>query len=419
VSGTKNYYLKIMRILQVNKFHYPRGGADKYYLELGKSLEKTGHKVAYFSMKHPKNLKTLYSKHFISRLSFNEGGLVDKIKAPGRMIYSLEAKRKFRQLVNDFKPDIIHIHNIYHQISPSILDVARAKKIPVVMHLHDYKLICPNYQLFCQGKICEACKKNKYFNCVKKRCFKNSFSKSLLAALEMTIHHNILGIYKKGITLFIAPSHFMKEKVGEYGWDKERIKVIYNPFSANLEASDSEIENIEKQNYLLYFGRLSKEKGLNILISAISKSGSQLKIAGIGPEEKNLKELSYNLKASVEFLGFKSGKELKDLIIKARAVIIPSIWYENMPLSMLEALNLGTPVIASEIGGMPEIIKTGYNGLLFKPGNEEDLVEKISSINNYDLKKLSQQARNSTKDLTANNNLNKVVEIYKEILGNK
>lgn len=405
-----------MRILQVNKFHYPRGGADKYYLELGEALEKAGHKVAYFSMRHPKNIPSSWDRYFVSRLSFNEGGIKDKLKAPGRIIYSLEAKSKFKKLVLDFKPDIIHIHNIYHQLSPSILDVAKKYKIPVVMHLHDYKLICPNYQLFCRGQICEACKKDKYFNCVYRRCFKNSLSQSLLAALEMTIHHKWLKIYKKNISLFIAPSNFMKNKVVEYGWDEKKIRVVYNSFSASLSASQEELRSKKEGDYLFYFGRLSLEKGLSALIKAATLSKQNLKIAGVGPCYEDLKKLAISLNAPVEFLGFKTGEKLKKLIMEARAVVLPSIWYENMPLSLLEALSLKTIVIASLQGGMPEIIKPGYNGLLFEAGNVNDLATKIKELSNYNLKKMRENAYLSVSNLNVENNLNEVMGVYQELI---
>ncbi|MDI3496435.1 MAG: hypothetical protein PWQ35_456 [Patescibacteria group bacterium] len=405
-----------MRILQVNKFHYPRGGADKYYLELGEALTVAGHQVAYFSMQHPKNIASDFDKYFVSRLSFNEGGWRDKLKAPGRIIYSLEAKRKFEALVLDFKPDIIHIHNIYHQLSPSILDVAKKYKIPVVMHLHDYKLICPNYQLFCRGQICEACKKRRYFNCVRRRCFKNSFSQSLLAAIEMTIHHKWLKIYQKNISLFIAPSKFMKNKVSEYGWDEKKIKVIYNFFSNSLKAGAEELRNKKEKDYLFYFGRLSEEKGISTLIEAAALSKQQLKIAGLGPELDHLKDLAKKLKVEADFLGFKTGEELKKLIMEARAVVLPSIWYENMPLSMLEALSLKTIVIASAQGGLPEIIKPGYNGFLFTALDAKDLATKIKELKNFNLDVLRENARLSVANLTVENNLKEILGVYQEIL---
>jgi glycosyltransferase involved in cell wall biosynthesis len=407
-----------MRILQVNKFHYARGGADKYYLRLGAALEKAGHEVAYFSMQHPKNETTPYAKYFVSRLSFNEGGLKDKLKTPGRMIYSLEAKRKFKKLLNDFKPDIIHIHNIYHQISPSILSVAKQAGIPVIMHVHDYKLICPNYQLFAHGEICEACKPHKYCKCVQKKCFKDSRTKSFLAALEMFIHHSVLKIYKRNITEFITPSAFMRTKLVEWGWRLDKIKVIINPFDAELNlAPDGKVPSLE--NYLLYFGRLSEEKGLKILIEAAAITGAKLKFVGDGPQKIELDTLAKKINANLEFLGFKSGEELKNIILKAKAVVIPSIWLENMPLSLLEALNLGKVVVASKIGGIPEIIKDGDNGLLFIPGDIKDLARRINDLSDLDLVKIGERARESVKNLNEAENLRQVETLYQELLNKK
>jgi glycosyltransferase involved in cell wall biosynthesis len=404
-----------MRILQVNKFHYNRGGADKYYLSLIKALEQKGHQVAAFSMYHPKNIASPYYRYFVSRLSFNEGGLRNALKTPGRMIYSFEAKRKFKKLVLDFKPEIIHIHNIYHQISPSILDIAARFKIPVVMHLHDYKLICPNYQLFVNGKVCDACRPNKYFWCYRKKCFKNSRIKSALAVLEMYIHHSLLKIYKKNITEFIAPSTFMKQKLVDFGWNSEKINIVINPFDAEMSIAKGE-EAKQEEEYLLYFGRLGQEKGLEILIQAAALTKSHLKFVGIGTEEDKLKKLAEKLKVQAEFLGFKNGPELKYIILRSKAIIIPSIWFENMSLSLLEALNLGKIVIASNIGGIPEIIKHNENGLLFEPGNVHDLADKINSLGRLDIELIKQNAKESVRDLNAENNLQQVEAIYQKIL---
>lgn len=407
-----------MRILQVNKFHYERGGADKYYLALGEALTKAGHELAYFAMQHPKNELSPFSKYFVSRISFNEGGLKDKLKTPGRMIYSLEAKRKFKKLLLDFKPDIIHIHNIYHQISPSILDVAHKMNIPVVMHVHDYKLICPNYQLFANGEICEACKPQRYCQCVKKKCFKDSRSKSILAALEMYIHHSVLKIYERRINTFIAPSGFMKDKLVSWGRRADNIKVITNPFDPQMTLSNQE-KKPASEDYFLYFGRLSEEKGLKILIEAAAESGINLKFAGTGPQMPELDALAKKINASLEFLGFKNGEELKQIILKARAVVIPSIWLENMPLSLLEALNLGKVVIASKIGGIPEIIKSGENGLLFKPGDVQDLSRALKELEKIDINLMEEKARASVSRFNESENRRQIEAVYQEIINKK
>ena len=220
-----------MKILQVNQFYYLRGGAERYFLDLTEALRREGHEVAVFSMQHPKNQATPWSRYFISRISFNEMDLRYALKAPGRVIYSLEAKRKFSQLLDDFQPDVIHIHNIYHHLSPSLLTVAKKRKIPVVMHLHDYKMICPNQSLFTKGAYCERCRDEKFYHCLLNKCLKGSLPGSALATVEMYLHHSVFRIYEKNIDCFIAPSRFMKDTMVRFGQKAEKIRVIYNPYS--------------------------------------------------------------------------------------------------------------------------------------------------------------------------------------------
>ena len=406
-----------MKILQVNKFNYIRGGAEKYFIEISKELEKIGHQVAFFSMHHPKNNSSIWSKYFVSRISFNEARLRDKIITPGRILYSLEAKRKFNKITQDFKPDIIHIHNIYHQISPSILSIAKKYNIPVIMHLHDYKLVCPNYQLFVDDKICYRCRGGKYYNCLKHKCFKKSFWQSFLATIEMYLHHKILKIYKKNIAYFIAPSEFMKNTVVNFGWDKNKIKVIYN-FSEKMDDKISD----KIGDYGLYFGRLSREKGIDILIEALGLSDkkNKLKIIGTGPEENNLKQLVKKLKLSkrVEFLGYKSGQELQDIIRGSRLVYLPSTWNENMPLTLLESLNLRKVVIASRTGGLPELIRDKETGFLFENGNIKELAQIIDNSYNYDLIKMGSKAKESIENLRVEKHLIELLDVYNNILKN-
>lgn len=404
-----------MRILQVNKFNYVRGGAEKYFIEISKELEKIGHQVALFSMHHPKNNPSPWDKYFVSRISFNEAKLRDKIITPGRILYSLEAKRKFNRIIQDFRPDIIHIHNIYHQISPSILSVAKKYNIPVVMHLHDYKLICPNYQLFVDDKICYRCRGGKYYNCLKHTCFKKFFWQSFLATIEMYFHHRILKIWKKNITYFIAPSQFMKKTVVDFGWDKNKIKVIYN-FSEKMDNSIS----VKIEDYGLYFGRLSREKGIDILLQALKLTNkkNKLKIIGTGPEEDNLKQLveELNLSERVDFLGYKSGKELHNIIRKARLIYLPSVWNENMPLTLLESLNLKKVVIASITGGLPELIKDKETGFLFENGNIQELSKVITDSYNYDLIEMGLKAKESVEPLKLEKHIIELLDVYNKIL---
>lgn len=401
-----------MRILQVNKYHHNKGGADKYYLNLSKLLEERGHDLAYFSMQHPDNIESNWSKYFVSNIEFNNGNLFDKFKSPFRIFYSQEAKRKFEKLIIDFKPEIIHLHNIYHQISPSILHVSKKYKIPTIIHLHDYKLICPNYQLFVNNNVCEDCKVYKYYNCFIKKCHKNSYSKSALVAFEMYFHHRLLNIYRKNIDYLISPSNFLRNKFIDFAWDENKITTIYNPFDSNLIKNSK----IKSEDYLLYFGRLSREKGIDIIIKALKNTKILLNIVGKGEYENELKNLASKLNVRVNFLGYKEKQELSEIIQKAKAVIIPSIWYENMPLNMLEALSLEKIVIASNIGGMPEIIKDKQNSFLFEPGSVNSLKETILNLNNYNLKEIEKKAGLSVLNLSPANNIDQVLSVYKRFI---
>lgn len=403
-----------MRVLQANKFFYAKGGADKYFMDLTAALNAAGHETAVFAMADPRNLESPYSKYFVSPVEFNGGGLKDKLKIPGRMIYSLEAKRRFARELDDFKPDIVHIHNIYHQLSPSILKAAKERNIPIVMHLHDYKLICPNYRLFTKNNFCRQClDKKSYWPCFYNNCY-GSRAASFLTALEMTIHHKWLHIYEKNIDFLIAPSEFMRRLVIETGWPEDKIMTIYNPapkISENLTA---------EKDYLLYFGRLAPEKGISDLIEAAKESGRELHIAGAGPEKENIQKrfASEISSGQIKLLGQLSGESLHDEISQARAIVFPSIWPENMPLALLESLAQGKLIIASRVGGLPEIIKDKENGFLFTAGDIKGLKESIETIFNLapeELKQIKIKAQKSAQELDPDVHLQKILKIYSKL----
>ncbi len=406
-----------MKILQVNKFNYRRGGAEKYFLDISDALEKAGHEVAIFSMRHPNNHPSPWEKYFVSNLDFRKNNFFDLLRIPGRIIYSLEARRKFTKLLDDFQPDIIHLHNIYHQISPSILAPAKKRGIPVIMHLHDYKLFCPNYKLYTQNAFCERCLGGKYGNCLKYRCLDNSFFRSLIADFEMWVHHRVFKFYENGINLFISPSEFTKKEAIKFSWPAERIKVLIN----FIDKINNEEITKNESNYLLYYGRLSPEKGIDVLLEALAKVPTgHLKIAGIGMSEEELKSYAKKTKIQdrVEFLGFKSGNELQSLVSGARAVVIPSRWPENMPFTLLESLNAGTPVIAANVGGLPEIIKEGENGFLFKSEDAGDLAEKINLLSSLP-KDVSERAARSVSEFSIDEHLKSLIGIYQDLVNKK
>jgi len=400
-----------MKILLVNKFLYPKGGDTTVTLSTGKLLSEKGHKVIFWGMDHPLNPEYPYKDYFVSYIDFNKPmNFLQQFRTTLRILYSLEAKKKIEKLIERERPDIVHLNNFAHQISPSILDVFVKYKIPTVMTLHDYKLVCPSYSMLIDGKPCEKCRNGKYFWCFLKKCTKGSYVKSLLNVVEMYLHHKILHIYDK-IDVFISPSMFLKKKLKEMGFKKE---IAYLPYFIN--AKDYLPKYSFSKKIICYFGRLSKEKGLFTLIEAMEGTDAKLKIIGDGPIKKDLEEKARkeNLE-NVSFLGYKSGNELKEEVRNSMAVVLPSEWYENYPRSIMEAFALGKPVIGTRIGGIPELVEDNETGLTFEPGNVEDLRDKIEDLINNP-KKISEMGKNARKfiekELNPERHYEELMKIY-------
>jgi glycosyltransferase involved in cell wall biosynthesis len=387
-----------MKVLLVNKFNFVKGGADKYFLDLADLLSARGVKVAKFAMKHPNNLPDKWSKYWPSGINFDRFQMKNFFSYFIHLFWNFEAAKKFGAMLDEFKPDIVHIHNIYHHLSPSILPEAKKRGLPVIMHLHDYKLVCPNYKMFAQGKIDESAKGGKYWQAVVHRAVKNSYVKSALVSLEMWLHHKVLKVYEKNVDLYVAPSKFMKEKMVEWGVPAEKITVLYHFIDVKKFKP-----NFELGKYLLYFGRLDKEKGVDKLLRAMAKvrGDKKLKIVGSGPEYKALKSLAktLGLGARVEFLGPKYGEELKKIIANAYLVVIPSQWYEVFGLVNLEAGALGKFVVAAEIGGIPEAVQASHTALLFNPASVDDLATKINR--SLDNPKMAAEGGREARDFVA------------------
>lgn len=378
-----------MKILQIHKYFTRKrgGGSVTAFFETVKMLSQKGHEVSVFSMQDKDNNPSPYSKYFSGHFDLNEKcGFWEKTRRASKVLYNFEAERNLEKLIKEEKPDIAHLHNFYHYLSPSIINVLKKNNIPIIMTLHDYKLICPNYKLFSEGNICEKCKGGKYYNCFFKRCLKDSLSGSLLAMAEAYLH-KIIGSYEK-VDAFIAPSLFMKNKCVEFGIPREKIKVIRNPIDPENIKKDINY-SLEEKNYFLYYGRLSQEKGIDVLIETVSKLKKEnllgkntLCIAGKGPEEGSLKDLAKRLDVEdrVKFLGFKLGKDLMDTIRQSKFVAVPSVWYDNSPMVILESQIAKKPVLVSDSGGSKESIIDGETGFVFKAGDADDLEEKIKKI---------------------------------------
>lgn len=398
-----------MKIIQVNKFLYPKGGADKYCLTLIAELEKTGDTVVPFGMADSRNLNSSWSKYFSENIDYHQNG--NRFKIVTRLIWNKEAAAKFAKLLDETKPDLIHAHNIYHQLSPSILSAAKKINIPVVMTLHDYKLACPNYLLFTHGKHCERCLKGNYFNCITHNCY-YSYTRSSLAALESFLHNKVWHSYRDNVDLFIAPSNYLKQIMVRAGLAENKIKVLINPAPKYLPTNDG--------SRLLYVGRLSIEKGVDVLLRALKQTNETLDIAGSGPDEEKLKSLckELGLNDRVTWYGQLLGEELEKLKREAKAIILPSIWAENMSLVLLESLAYGKLIIASNSGGTPELIEDNVTGFLFPPGNVQTLAQKINDLNNLSLEQreiMTRAIKDKITPLELSEHLIKLKNIYKQL----
>ena len=377
-----------MKILLINKFHYLRGGAEQVYFNTKKVLEKNGHQVVCFSMKDERNEPCQQDGFFVKNVDF-ENNKQWFWKAL-RYLYYPEAGRKLEQLIREEEPDVAHLHNISHHLSTSIIKVLNKHKIPIVQTLHDYQWIAPNYNMFSRGAIDESCRKHKYYNCIFHKCVRNSFWASVLAVLEL-YYYWIMKPYKK-IQLFISPSQFLKDKYIDYGFPPI-VKVIPNFLDCNNFKPE-----YNPGKYFIYVGRLSFEKGIMTLLKAVKRNQEiNLKIVGSGPQELEIKRyLELNRITNVELIGSKYGYELYDLMKYSKAVVVPSEWYENYPMVVIEAMALGKPVIASDLGGLSEMVDMEINGWLVNAGNVDALkhvLQKVNSLAPEQIISIGQAAR--------------------------
>ncbi len=314
-------------------------------------------------------MESEWSEYFVDEIEFGESYTTfEKIIRAPKVIYSFEAIKKLGKLLSKIKPDICHAHNIYHHISPSVLSVLKHKNIPVVITLHDLKLACPAYNMLAPDGICERCNAGRLYNVVVHKCIKNSLALSGMVMLESALH-SLIGSYKNNVTRFVVPSHFYIEKLVSWGWRRERFTHIPNFIDVHAYTPGK----IAGRPFL-FFGRLSKEKGLETLITAAKIAQVPLLIAGEGPSKEKLMKMVDPSSQDVRFLGYLTGQGLHEAIRSARATVLPSEWYENAPISVMESYALGKPVIGASIGGIPELVKNHETGLTFESGSVESLV---------------------------------------------
>ena len=401
-----------MKILLANKFHWNKGGSEKYYFELGQLLKEHGHEVAYFSMKNEKNIATGDKEYFVEEIDLNTGS---KLKALD-VIYSKSNYKKMIEAIEDFKPDVIHVNNFQRQLSASIIKAANDKNIPVVFTAHDVQAICPAITMMDNDKnVCELCMRGKYLNCIKKSCNKGSKAKSIIGALE-GYYYRSNDIYNKKINYIITPSEFYRTKFIEDGTKPEHVEAIHN----FILASDYDVKT-EIGDYALYFGRLSKEKGINNLIEAFAKcKDGKLYIAGEGPEKDNIEKFIKDNKLGkrVKLLGFLNKEQMTEQVRKARFIVVPSIWYENCPYSVMETLAIGKPVIGADIAGIPELVINNENGFTYKYDDVNELSDKMKILFEDEslVKKFSKKAKELSKQYDKEEYYKKINRIYKNVI---
>lgn len=364
-----------MKILLVNKFFFSFGGTETAFFQTAKLLQELGHEVIFFSMDHPQNKASRQSPHFVSRVDFEEmGNWREKMRGVKRILFGMEPRLKLDELLRVEKPDMAHLHNIYHHLSPAIIATLKEHGVPVVMTLHDYKTVCPAYKLFSHGKTCEKCR-NKHFQwCFLKKCVKNSYLKSLVCALEMRLHRK----YYQQVDRFIAPSRFLSGKVKEMGLAGDCTYIANFSECFSMAAVPESVPQVPQ---IVFFGRLVEEKGVSLLIEAMPGIAADCLIVGDGPLKKKLQaRAKKNPGTRIRFLEHQTHSSLQQIIRRSSLVVVPSLWYENNPFAIIEAFAAGVPVVAARIGGIPELVIDGETGLLFTAGDPDDLREKVSRL---------------------------------------
>ena len=377
-------------LLSINNYHYVRGGAEAVFLSHNEMFAKAGWDVIPFCMKHEKNIASNWEKFFTDEIELGSNdNVAAKFTKSVKAIYSREAQKKLGRLLQETKPDLAHGHNIYHHISPAILSTLGKNGIPTLLTLHDLKLACPAYRMITHDGICERCKGGALYNAARNRCMHESTPLSVWVTIEAYVHR-LLGSYEKHVDRFIVPSRFYIRKFEEWGWPGDRFTYI-----PNFVSGEEIRPEFRPGDIFVYFGRLSGEKGLETLIKASVSAGVRVQIIGTGPEEANLKSLASQLDANVEFPGFLSGDALFDRLRAARAIVLPSEWYENAPISLLEANAAGKAVIGAEIGGIPELI-TEERGRTFEAFSVDSLagvLTEFTEMPDSDLEQLGRNAR--------------------------
>lgn len=397
-----------MKILMINKFLYPNGGSETYIFKLGEYLQKLGHEVQYFGMENPNRIVGNHAESYTTNMDFHGGSMLGKLYYPIKIIYSSEARKKLRMILDDFQPDVCHLNNFNYQLTPSIIleirkwEKERGRCCKILYTAHDYQLICPNHMCHNPNTNmnCEKCLDGNFLSCTKGQCIHGSLMRSVIGTAEAFVW-KWAGVYKQ-IDHIICCSHFMKSKLDTNTVFAEKTIVLHNFLEKPI------LKKVQKKDYVLYFGRYSQEKGVETLIK-VAKELTEIPFvfAGTGPLEPLLEGVP-----NIRNVGFQTGEDLETLIREASFTVYPSEWYENCPFSVMESQMYGTPVLGADIGGIPELIQPGITGELFESGNSTMLKEKIEEMWNSTFMKYK-----NVEDLavfpTPQSYIDKLIELYK------
>jgi glycosyltransferase involved in cell wall biosynthesis len=360
-----------MKVLLINKFLFSFGGTETALFQHAQLLQQHGHEVIYYSMAHPKNRECRQAPYFPPRVDFEEmPGWRQRVRGVKRILFGRDAQAGLDGLLRAERPDIAHLHNIYHHLSPAIIATLKKHGVPVVMTLHDYKVVCPAYKLFRRGETCERCRQGRFFHCLLNRCVKESYWKSLVALLEAELHRR----HYRLVDRFVCPSGFLLEKVGAMGFPGPGVMIGNFAWPPPQDAPPT-----PPAPQVVFFGRLVEEKGVPLLIDAMSGIDADCLIVGDGPLRDVLRARAA-ANPRIKFLAHQPFAELERIVRGSSMVVVPSVWYENNPFAIIESFALGVPVVAARIGGIPELVTDGETGLLFAPGDSADLRDRIVGL---------------------------------------
>ncbi|MFN0028900.1 MAG: glycosyltransferase family 4 protein [Acidimicrobiales bacterium] len=366
-----------MRILHVDKFLRRSGGAAGYMLDLAQRQAAQGHQVEFFAMADERNLPATYQRFFPPHVSLEPPppGARQRLSTAGRMIWSRSAAKGMAAVVAAFEPDVVHLHNIYHQLSPSILSPVAAAGIPAVLTAHDYKLVCPTYRLLSHGSLCDACVGGRVWEATRRSCQGGSRTASAVLSIESGLHRWFKAYGP--VQRFIAPSRFLADQLRRGGVFPGRIRQLNNYVDAA-----SLTPRHGAGDGFVSIGRLSAEKGVDTLIEAVALLPHlTLTVAGEGPARLELEALAQRLAPGrVRFVGHVGAEQVAALNQSARAAVLAARWHENMPLSVLETMAAAVPMVLTSLGGLPELVTDGVEGLIVPPDDPPALARALDRL---------------------------------------